>query len=274
MTDDEVESTALRRSFFNRTGAGAKFAASSDETMIRGFFRLIFRLISLVLLILIATVIWVVADGLNDHGDKADVGVVPGNAVRRDGMPGPILRARLDHAIELYQKGDFPLIIVSGATKTGGYNEPAVMANYLVEHQVPRPALIEDTTGANTDDTGIDVARLMRARHLTSAMIVTNYYHITRMKLALQHAGIHNIEQSHVGVVTKDDAFMLGREVIALYYYLGRFYLFPAAEKAQEEAKADSEKIKQEAQVDSEKAQEEADKVKEKANQDLDSLRK
>jgi hypothetical protein len=75
-------------------------------------------------------------------------------------------------------------------------------------------------------------------------------------------------------VVQKDDGYMLAREVIALYYYLGRFYLVPEAEKAQEEAKADGQKIKQEAQVDGDKAKDEADKLKEKANDDIDSLRK
>lgn len=242
--------------------------------MIRGLFRLIFRLFILALLILLVTVVWIVYDGLNDHGTHADVAVVPGNAVRRDGMPGPILRARLDRAVELYLAGKYPLIIVSGATKLGGYNEPAVMTNYLVEHQVPRTAIIEDKQGATTSDTGFDVARIMRERKLNSVMIVTNYFHITRTKLALQMAGVHNIEQTHVGVVQKDDGYMLAREVIALYYYLGRFYLVPAAEKAQAEAKVDGQKIEQEAQVDGQKAKDEADKLKQKANDDIDSLRK
>ena len=242
--------------------------------MIRGFFRLIFRLIILALLILVGTVVWIVYDGLNDHGDHAEVAVVPGNAVRRDGMPGPILRARLDRAIELYQAGKFPLIIVSGATKLGGYNEPAVMTNYLVEHEVPQTAIIEDKEGATTSETGANVAKIMRDRKLVSVMIVTNYFHVTRMKLALQLAGVHNIEQTHVGVVSKDDGYMLAREVIALYYYLGRYYLMPAAEKAQAEAKVDGQKIEKEAQVDGEKAKEEADKLKQKANDDIDSLKK
>ncbi len=148
------------------------------------------------------------------------------------------------------------------------------MSNYLVEHQVPRPAIIEDRTGANTVDTGVAVAILMGQRHLRSAMIVTNYYHITRLKLALQHAGIHEVEQAHVGVVTQSDAFMLAREVAALYYYLGRFYLVPMAEKAGAEAKTDAEKIKAAAQVEADKAKEQADQVRKKANEDLDSLRK
>jgi vancomycin permeability regulator SanA len=242
--------------------------------MIRGFFDLIFRLLSLLILIFIATAIWIVFDGLNDHGDRASVAVVPGTAILRDGLPGPILRARLDRAIELYQAGKFPLIIVSGATKLGGYDEPSVMANYLVEHEVPRTAIIQDKLGANTNDTGMDVAKIMATRRLQSAMIVSNYYHITRLKLALQHAGVHDVQQMHVGVVNKDDAFMLGREVVALYYYLGRFYLIPAAEKARSEAEVAGKEIKKDAEKTSDKASQDADAAKKKVNDGLDSLKK
>ncbi len=239
--------------------------------MIRGLFRLIFRLIVLAVLVLVGTAIWIVYDGLNDHGEHADCAAVPGGAIRRDGVPGPILRARLDHAIELYRAGKFPLIIVSGATKLGGYDESAAMSNYLVEHQVPVAAVIQDKTGVHTSETGEDVARIMKARHLNSVMIVTNYYHITRTKLALQLAGIHDIDQSHVGVVTKDDAFMIARETLALYYYLGKFYVLPAAEKAKEEAKPTLEKVKEEVKTGSDKVEEEADKAKEKVQDDMNS---
>jgi vancomycin permeability regulator SanA len=242
--------------------------------MIRGLFRLIFRLITLALLVLIGTAIWIVYDGLDDQGTHADVAVVPGNGIKRDGTPGPILRDRLDRAIELYDKGEFPLIIVSGATKLGGYDEPAAMSNYLVEHQVPATAVIQDKVGIHTSETGDDVARIMHARGLHSVMVVTNYYHVTRTKLALRHAGIHDIEQAHVGVVRKDDAPMLAREVLALYYYLGRFYLVPATEQAKTEAWVDSQKMKEEAQVDGEKIKDQAEETRDKIHDDLESKRK
>jgi vancomycin permeability regulator SanA len=237
--------------------------------MIRGLFRLIFRLVFLAILILVGTAVWIVYDGLNDNGDHADVAVVPGGFVRRDGVPGPLLRSRLDRCIELYRAGKFPLIIVSGATKIGGYDEAAAMSNYLIEHQVPVTAIIQDKEGAHTSDTGADVERIMRARHLDSAMIVTNYYHITRMKLALKHAGVPVVEQQHVGVVQKEDAAMLARETLALYDYLFKYYGLPAFEKAKVEARADGEKLKTEAQKDGEKAKEEADRAKDKLHDDI-----
>ncbi len=242
--------------------------------MIRWFFRLIFRLITLAVIIFVGTVIWIVYDGLTDHGDHADCAVVLGNAVLRNGLPGTVLRERLDHAVELYEKGAFPLIIVSGATKLGGYDEPAAMANYLIEHQVPATAVIQDKKGVNTMATGVDVARIMNARHLKSVMIVTNYYHITRSKLALEQAGIKDVEQSHVGAATKDDAAMLARETVAIYYYLYQFYGIPFLEQAQTKITSDSAKIREDAQAETEKAKKAADKAKDHVDQDFQNVNK
>src|ERR1700734_4564602 len=109
--------------------------------MIRGLFWLFYRLIALGVLVVVVTAVWMVADGLNDQGSHADVAVVLGNAIQKNGVPAPILRARLAKAIDLFQKGEYPLIIVSGATRLGG-DEPAAMCNYLVEHQVPIAAIV------------------------------------------------------------------------------------------------------------------------------------
>jgi hypothetical protein len=100
-------------------------------------------------------------------------------------------------------------------------------------------------------------------------MIVTSYYHITRTKLALEHAGVRDIEQAHSGVVEKDDAFMIARETIAFYYYLGKFYLLPAAENARQEAGPALEKVKQDVQADSNKLKSDAGQAKDKVQQDL-----
>jgi vancomycin permeability regulator SanA len=241
--------------------------------MIRGLFRLLYRLIALAVLIVVATAVWIVADGLNDAGAHADVAVVLGNAIQKNGVPAPILRGRLDKAIELYDKGEFPLIIVSGATRLGG-DEPAAMCNYLVEHQVPITVIVQDRGGANTDDTSEDVERIAKERNLRSVMIITDYYHVTRTKLALHHAGVADVEQAHSGVVKTEDAPRLAREILALYFYVGKFYLMPWAHKAQAEAQVDSEKLKEQAQIEAEKLKEDADKAKDNVQQQLQSGQK
>jgi vancomycin permeability regulator SanA len=209
--------------------------------MIRGFF----RLLTLAALALVFTAVWIVYDGLNDSGGKADCAVVLGAAVRADGQPSPVLRQRLDRAIEVYRAGRVPFIIVSGADQVEGegFSESGAMAQYLNAHGVSGLAVIEDHHGVNTDATAHDVAELMRQHGFRSVMVVTSYYHITRTKMALKREGIHELAQVHAGVVNKEDAFNIAREVIDIYYHLFKFYIGPAAQKAAVVAKAAAQQI-------------------------------
>ena len=202
--------------------------------MIRGFFRLLTQFLVLAALALVLTAVWIVYDGLNDSGEKADCAVVLGAAMKADGQPSPVLKERLDKAIEVYRAGRVPIIFVSGAdhVEGDGYSESPGMARYLTAHGVPGLAILEDHGGVNTDATAHDVAAAMRERNYKSVMIVTSYYHITRTKLAFRREGVHDLAQVHAGVVSKEDAYSIGREVIDLYYHLFKFYLGPAAQKA------------------------------------------
>jgi vancomycin permeability regulator SanA len=213
--------------------------------MIRGFFRLLSRLLTIVALALVLTAVWIVYDGMNDSGSKADCAVVLGAAMLADGQPSPVLQERLDKAIEVYRAGRVPIIIVSGAdhVEGDGYSEAPGMGRYLMAHGVPGPAILEDRGGINTDATAHDVAAEMRARGYKSVMIVTSYYHITRTKLAFWREGIHDTAQAHAGVVRKEDAFSIAREVIDLYYHLFKFYLAPAAQQAAVVARDEAQKL-------------------------------
>ena len=52
-------------------------------------------------------------------------------AAEYDGRPSPVYRARLDHALALYQHGIAPLIITLGGNGGDQYNEGAVGREYL-----------------------------------------------------------------------------------------------------------------------------------------------
>jgi len=233
--------------------------------MIRGFFRLIFQIILLAILVFIGTGVWLVYDGLNDQGDRADCAVVLGHAVKADGQPGPILRARLDRAVTLFRDGKVPLIIVSGASHVDSHDEATSMARYLVAHQVPMPNIIEDHGGFNTDGTAKDVAALMHKFRLRSVMVVSHYYHITRTRLALKHDGITEISTAHVGTVRKEDAFNVAREVVGIYYYLFKYYLKPATDKATVQASVVADQVKDKLQS---AASDAAEKAKQAADPD------
>jgi vancomycin permeability regulator SanA len=218
----------------------------------RRLFNLIFQLAAAAIFIFLCTATWIVFDGLTDSGDKADVALVTGHAKAVQGTSDP----RLDLAVKLYNAGEFSFIIVSGSTASGAYDEPAAMAQYLESQGIPSSAIIEGHGGESTQETARDVAEIMKSRQFQSVMIVTDYYHVTRVKLALVHEGVSQIGKAHVGKLRKEDAFKIGREVVALYDYVGKIYLLPAAEKAKEEAQVGMDKAK----VDGEQAQKKVDK--------------
>ncbi len=58
-------------------------------------------------------------------------------AAEYDGRPSPVYRARLDHALDLYQRGIAPLIITLGGNGGDQYNEGAVGREYLMGMGVP-----------------------------------------------------------------------------------------------------------------------------------------
>src|ERR1051325_8914289 len=104
----------------------------------------------------------IVADGLRDDIRPADVAIVLGNTVERDGRPSARLRARLDKALELYRGGLFGHVIVSGGVGAEGFDEAEVMKRYLVSRGVPEDRVVPDGGGATTYLTARNAAEVMK----------------------------------------------------------------------------------------------------------------
>ena len=72
-------------------------------------------------------------------------------AAQYDGRPSPVLAARLDHALELYDDGVAPMIVVTGGRQPGDrFTEATASATYLHEHGVPDAAILRETTGRSS----------------------------------------------------------------------------------------------------------------------------
>jgi hypothetical protein len=217
------------------------------------FFKFIFQLIAAAIFIFLCIAAWIIFDGLTDEGQKADVGLVVGHA---QGVRGTS-DAQLDRVVELYSKGAFPSVIIIGTKwQEIGNAKEVTVAQYLEAHGVPPGAIIANHVGTDMQETSQEVAAIMKSHQFFSVMIITEYYDVTRVKLALTHEGVAGIEKAHVGTLRKEDALKIGRGVVALCDYVGRVYLLPEAEKAREEAKVGMDK----ASVDAEKAKEGVDK--------------
>ncbi len=164
-------------------------------------------------------------DGCSDEDAPADLAVVLGNHVAADGTVSGRLVRRLDRALELYQQGKVPTIIVSGGRDPGSPFEAEAMKQYLVERGVPADAVVEDRGGENTYLTARFTAEYMQQHGLRSVIAVSQYYHISRSKLALRRFGVAEVRGAHaVMVIEPREPWSLMRELVGYYTYLLKDY--------------------------------------------------
>lgn len=168
-------------------------------------------------LLLAATAVSVA--GLSDDLSPSDVGIVLGSKVESSGQPSARLAARLDRGASLYTEGVVRHLIVSGGTGVEGFDEAAVMRDYLLRKGVPGKAIIVDSGGATTEASARNCASLMRSHGFKSVTIVTQYFHIPRTRMALRANGVSGIRSAHARYVELRDLYSIAREVVAVPVY-------------------------------------------------------
>src|SRR5262245_57841576 len=97
-----------------------------------------------------------------DEAQPADVILVLGAAEYR-GRPSPVLKARLDHALDLYRRKLAPRIMTTGGA--GGehvFTEGTVGRDYLTSHGVPTEAVIVENEGESTVQSTALAVEIMR----------------------------------------------------------------------------------------------------------------
>jgi uncharacterized SAM-binding protein YcdF (DUF218 family) len=125
-----------------------------------------------------------------DEARPADVLLVLGAAEYR-GRPSPVLEARLNHALFLYRQGFAPRILTTGGK--GGdptFTEGEVARAYLSKHDVPSEAILVESEGESTVYSTAAAAEIMRRLNLKSCIVVSDGYHIYRVKKMLESQGM------------------------------------------------------------------------------------
>jgi len=154
----------------------------------------------------------------------ADAAVVFGNKVERSGEPSASLRARLDKAVDVYQRGLVRRVIVSGGLGKEGWNEAEVMASYLAGRGLPRETILIDAHGNNTYLTAINTRGLAEAHNLRSFILISHFYHLPRAQLTFHSLGLEVAGAAYARrFVPRDFYYGLMREVIAYPVYLVRY---------------------------------------------------
>ena len=184
--------------------------------------RVIQRLAAAVVVLFLLAVTVLVMAGMNDRLADADVIVVPGNTIGPDGRPVPRLQARLDAALQLFRDRHAPVIFVSGGTGKEGFDEALSMSRYLIEKGVPASAIIVDSAGFDTEATARNAAAFMRTKDLRTALVATQYFHVPRMKLALERHHVQVIGNLHPHFFEVRDLYSTPREVVAYMAYMAK----------------------------------------------------
>jgi uncharacterized SAM-binding protein YcdF (DUF218 family) len=132
-----------------------------------------------------AVLIW----SSRDEARPAQAIVVLG-AAQYAGKPSPVLRARLDHALDLWNRRLATLLILTGGTGSGDTtSEAAVGRTYARKHGVPDSAILVESEGRTTSESMKAVAGMLEVRGLQSALLVSDPFHMLRLRILARRFG-------------------------------------------------------------------------------------
>ena len=117
-------------------------------------------------------------------GARPAQAVIVLGAAQYDGRPSSVLRARLDHAADLYRRKIAPLVVVTGGKMEGDrFTESAASANYLHTKGVPDEAILREATGRTSWQSLSASARfLISGRGIRDVVLVSDPFHAARIK--------------------------------------------------------------------------------------------
>ena len=160
-----------------------------------GLFRLALKIVGAVLavavLYLAVTFGQVWWASRQDTSASASAIVVMG-AAQYDGHPSPVLKARLDHAAELYKAGRAPMIIVTGGKQPGDRVTQGLTGfDYLRDHDVPQDHIKLEVQGTNSYEE-LSAASLIiaQAEMAPTALLVSDPYHSLRISQIAEQVGL------------------------------------------------------------------------------------
>ncbi|KAA3643156.1 MAG: hypothetical protein DWQ07_21805 [Chloroflexi bacterium] len=117
-----------------------------------------------------------------EDAEHAQVAIVFGAALARNGRPSAVLRDRIQTAVDLFKAGKVDILLMSGHIP-----EPVSMRDYAVELGVPFEAIVLDEGGLRTYDT---CYRAGEGFEITDAILVTQGYHQARALYTCMQFGL------------------------------------------------------------------------------------
>lgn len=147
-------------------------------------------LIGLVAAYLLGTFLEVWWASTRDSHPQSQAIVVLG-AAQYDGRPSPVLKARLDHALQLYAADVAPIVIVTGGRQPGDrVTEATASANYLIARGIDDADIRREVQGTNTWESLAAAARFLRRDGIRNVVLVSDAYHSARLEGTAREVGL------------------------------------------------------------------------------------
>ncbi len=125
-----------------------------------------------------------------DDAQKADAIVVLG-ATQWNGNPSPVLKARLDHAYTLFEKGfSSKFILTGGIGKKESISESQAGKDYLIKNGVDSGSIFIEENGRTSLESLREVARILEKQNFKSIILVSDGFHMMRIKKMVKDLGI------------------------------------------------------------------------------------
>lgn len=149
----------------------------------------------------------------HDGARRAGAAIVLG-AAQYNGHASPVLRNRLDHALDLYRRRLMPVIVVTGGRRTGdSYTEATVGYNYLRRNGVPDGAIMKEVRGRTTHESLVSTARFLHAKGIDDVVLISGPAQSKRLAEMARSVGLHAAVSPSAG---QPSVRQLARETVAV----------------------------------------------------------
>jgi vancomycin permeability regulator SanA len=160
--------------------------------------------------------VWLAAR--DDQARPAQAIVVFGTA-QYNGVPSPVLAARLDHAVELYEEGLAPVIVVTGGNQPGDkFTEATASANYLIQRGVPDEDVLREVSGTSSWQSLAAAANFLAERDISEVLLVSDPFHSYRIRVMASELGLkgHSSPTRTSPIKGLSEARYMVRETVAV----------------------------------------------------------
>ena len=169
-------------------------------------------------LYLVVTFVQVWQAAGRDEAREVQAIVVLG-AAQYDGRPSPVLRARLDHAADLFERGLAERVVVTGGKQQGDrVTEATVSADYLARRGVPDSAILREVQGRSSWQQLAAAAAFLKRQGITRVLLVSDGFHAARIAAIASELGLEGYTSPARGspISGAEKLPYLGKETLAV----------------------------------------------------------